>query len=187
MCQAPYSVCFHGEVLCPVTPQPQAWKYRGSHSIQDCSWLLLSPIKELFSPSFLFLSNLKENISDSLWGGSIFGQKLFFLGYVEFLGILKVILGNQCIYQNGDVPFAWAIADTIRCMENSKRKAHKSIKVPCETLTHLFSTEKPAFKSKAQESRDKCIFGIKTNDGNLRKYYEAHKGCTMPYAAQCIW
>lgn len=31
MCQAPYSVCFHGEVLCPVTPQPQAWKYRGSH------------------------------------------------------------------------------------------------------------------------------------------------------------
>lgn len=37
-------------------------------SIQDCHWLLLSPIKELFSPPFLSFSNLKENIYHSLWG-----------------------------------------------------------------------------------------------------------------------
>lgn len=89
--------------------------------------------------------------------------------------------------QDEDIPFAWAITDTILCMENSKMKTHKTINVPCEILTHLFSTGKPAFRSKALESRDKCIFGIKTNDGNLRKYYEAHKGCIRPYVAQCIW
>lgn len=158
-------------------------------SIQDCSWLLLSPTKELRSPSFLFFSNLKENISDSLWGQYLWAKLccfLVFLGHVE-LGILKVILGSQCTYQNEDIPFAWAITDIKLCVENSKRKTHKSVNVPRETLTHLFSTGKPAFKSKALESRDKCIFRIKTNDGNLRKYYEAHKGCTMPYVAQCIW
>lgn len=37
-------------------------------STQDCDWLLLSRVKELFSPSFLSFSNLKENIYDSLWG-----------------------------------------------------------------------------------------------------------------------
>lgn len=72
-------------------------------------------------------------------------------------------------------------------MEGSKNTTHKSINVPHEILTHLLSTEKPAFKSKALKSIDKCIFGIKTNAGNLRKYYEAHKDCTMPYVAQCIW
>lgn len=54
--------------------------------------------------------------------------------------------------KNEEIPFARAIADIVLCMESSKRKTHKSINVPCESLTHLFSTEKPAFKYKALES-----------------------------------
>lgn len=68
-------------------------------SIQDCSWLLLSPTKELRSPSFLLFSNLKENIHDSLWGQYLWAKLccfLVFLGHVE-LGILKVILGRMYI------------------------------------------------------------------------------------------